>query len=589
MKLSVKVIFYIFLTCVVPLLLLAWTTRDLSQRALESLVGESQVWRAEASALALARQLQEDQRILSVQLSTYRLEAATDEARSSFLVATYRLLPDLCMVALLDRDGELLVEPVTGIEGASDRRVLSAEKIAEVLRTVPLPEGQNIALGQPMLLPDGVVVPVSMRSPFEAGFVLAGALSLDQTRAALERAAEGRRELALVDSKGSLLLSAGPPGLVDLSSITGLQSQDLVVYRYSTTDGTPVIAAMAPAGDQWRIIVAEPGDFVAAATVRLEQQAWYMLAVAVVAAVAMGVMLTRSLTDPVLRLRKTAREVGGGNLSARVVVEGKDELAELGSSFNEMAASLENSAAELERKNREIQAFNVELQERVDERTQELREAQAQLVQTAQLVAVGELAAGVAHELNNPLAGLLGLLQIAIQQPDPSLLRAAEEQALRCREILATLGRFTSTGGGPGVAVVDLEQLLQEAVGLTAPTFAQQGVKVDLTGQGSLKIRGEGALLFRALVQVLNAIRGLVGPRARLSVDAQRVGDQAQLRFCLSEATADLDHWQAAGLGFWAARQVLSVHGGTFSDSAGATIGGSRLWTLSFPICADAR
>ncbi|HNH48122.1 MAG TPA: hypothetical protein PKY30_13860, partial [Myxococcota bacterium] len=67
------------------------------------------------------------------------------------------------------------------------------------------------------------------------------------------------------------------------------------------------------------------------------------------------------------------------------------------------------------------------------------------------------------------------------------------------------------------------------------------------------------------------------------------VEDQAQLSFRLSEATADLDHWQAAGLGFWAARQVLSVHGGTFSDSAGATVGGSRLWTLSFPVCADAR
>ena len=116
--------------------------------------------------------------------------AATDDARSSFLVATYRLLPDLCMIALLDRDGELLVEPISGGTGAGDRRVLSAEKTAELLRTVPLPEGQNIALGQPMLLPDGVVVPVSMRSPFDGGFVLAGALSLDQTRTALERAAE---------------------------------------------------------------------------------------------------------------------------------------------------------------------------------------------------------------------------------------------------------------------------------------------------------------------------------------------------------------------------------------------------------------
>src|SRR4030095_4153924 len=101
----------------------------------------------------------------------------------------------------------------------------------------------------------------------------------------------------------------------------------------------------------------------------------------------------------------------------------------------------------IDQKNREIEAFNVELQKRLDERTRELEEAQVLLIRSARLSAVGQMGAGLAHELNNPLAGILGMVQVVLTrhrgQPDEALLRVIEEQAQRCSQIVAHLLRFS--------------------------------------------------------------------------------------------------------------------------------------------------
>ena len=81
-------------------------------------------------------------------------------------------------------------------------------------------------------------------------------------------------------------------------------------------------------------------------------------------------------------------------------VAGNDEFARLAGSFNRMSE-------EIEKRNAEIHGWNQELQERVDDRTTELREAQKQLLHSQKLSAVNSLAAGVAHEINNPLFSIL--------------------------------------------------------------------------------------------------------------------------------------------------------------------------------------
>src|SRR5205085_4682035 len=125
-----------------------------------------------------------------------------------------------------------------------------------------------------------------------------------------------------------------------------------------------------------------------------------------------------------------------------------DEVGELAGAFNEMAARLQAQVTEIERQNEEIRAWNATLAQKVEDRTRALREAQARLVQAKKLAALGELGAGVAHELNNPLAAVKGFAQLLIAHRAPDdkelkHLKTIEEQAARCSEIVTRLLRFS--------------------------------------------------------------------------------------------------------------------------------------------------
>lgn len=144
---------------------------------------------------------------------------------------------------------------------------------------------------------------------------------------------------------------------------------------------------------------------------------------------------------------------------------------------------------------KQLKELNSSLEEKVAERTRELEQRQAELVQSEKLAAVGMLAGGVAHEINNPLGGILALTQIlrreaeggtqAASQPAvwsdtaPEDLRQIEEAALRCKRIVSDLLDFSRSSKAEERQEVYVEDLFEKALSLAQLQDKRHHVTVE--------------------------------------------------------------------------------------------------------------
>jgi two-component system NtrC family sensor kinase len=180
------------------------------------------------------------------------------------------------------------------------------------------------------------------------------------------------------------------------------------------------------------------------------------------------------IIKPIDNLVVATERIAEGDLSHLVKEGSLEEISRLARAFNVMVESLRNSRDEIEMYNRTLEL-------KIAERTRELEAAQTQLVQSEKMSAIGELAAGVAHELNNPMGGILGYAQFALEKmskatPDSvtakdieaqrKYLSDIEQQARRCRSIIRNLLKFSRSSGNKEWEEFDLRSILEDTISL---------------------------------------------------------------------------------------------------------------------------
>ncbi|MFI5252599.1 MAG: sensor histidine kinase [Bacteroidota bacterium] len=198
-----------------------------------------------------------------------------------------------------------------------------------------------------------------------------------------------------------------------------------------------------------------------------------------------GIFIWRMVNIPVRKLTGGTTEIAKGNLNYRIRIRNNNEIGSLAESFNSMAD-------ELQRARDELTGWNQQLENRVLQKTEELRRAQSHLFQVDKMASLGTLAATVAHELNNPLEGILTyakLLRRRLGKGDlteemkiemvKELTMIADETA-RCGNIVKNLLLFSRQKVGEYLEV-DIRNAIDQSLKLMEHHFKMHNIKLDAT------------------------------------------------------------------------------------------------------------
>ncbi len=241
----------------------------------------------------------------------------------------------------------------------------------------------------------------------------------------------------------------------------------------------------------------------------------------------------KSIFKPIEMMSRVITATQKGEDKRIGVIQSRDELGSLANEFDSMLDLLKE-------RNSLIQNWANELEEKIDERTTELiiknreltetinvlRETRQQLVIAEKLAALGELTAGVAHEINNPTAVMLGNLDIVIDELGPQLEPVQDEidliikQIYRIKDITSNLLQYAKPDSYAGYMVdVDVNELIQETVKLLHHLRTQLDYRLDLDLQASQRVCINQQELQQILVNlIVNAIQALPERNAQLSI-----------------------------------------------------------------------
>lgn len=299
---------------------------------------------------------------------------------------------------------------------------------------------------------------------------------------------------------------------------------------------------------------------------------------------------------PVKELMAGTRRVANGDLDYRLPVRSSDELGALAASFNKMTA--------------EVAGVQAEIEERVRLKTAELEQAHTAVLRSEKLASIGKLAATVAHEINNPLFGILTYARLILRQVEKTeidakdevseQLRTIERESRRCGDLVKNLLTFARQAPSHKDAR-DARTLVDRAVALVRHKLELQNIElVEQAPEEAPPVLCDGAQIQQViLVLLVNAAEAMPqGGRLEVATEIDPEGDHVRVRVRDSGMGIPPDilpqifepffttkeDQQRTGLGLAVARSIVEQHGGEISVRSEP--GKGTEFTVSLPVAA---
>jgi two-component system, NtrC family, sensor kinase len=596
MRLGRKLALFLLLAAVAPLAGVGFALLARVQRTLGARIAAEQRARADTAAATIAEDLERTDRELSALVRAWPPDRLTEAELQRLLFLLSQQVSGASAAAVVDAGGSVRAV----VDGASPSAGgASTDAFLAAVRAAAADAGAGLALAVYDDPGGGPLVAAVRSVPAAEGrpWLLGARLGPERTRSRIDAAAGAGGGAWLLDARGAPLVASSSSAPLSPEDRAELAA-GLAPGQGGALQGRRLVAGWSPLanGTGWGVLAALPTANAYADVVRTRREVLAASAAVLALVLVAAALLARHLGAGLARLDAAARALGQGDLAVRLPVRGADEVAAVSATFNGMAEELSSARARLER-------WNEDLRREVEARTRDLERAHERLLEAQKLAALGRLGAGVAHEINNPLAGILGNAQLLLEEkvagdPDRPALAKIEELARRCRDVVKRLLRFSQQGPLPDLREVDLSAVVEEALALSGAGVADGGVpvSVELARPGP-RVRGDPGHLARVVLDLVwnarTACEGRPGARIRVATAC----DAGGARIVVEDdgkgiAAEDLPRlfepfftrkarWTDVGLGLSVAYGIVAAHGGRIDVASRA--GEGSTFTVSLP------
>lgn len=331
--------------------------------------------------------------------------------------------------------------------------------------------------------------------------------------------------------------------------------------------------------------------------------AWFTGAAVLVFSFLSVLFIWKVVARPMRQLLRGIQKVAAGDVAQRLSVDSQDEFGELALSFNKMTENLAQAQ-------KENLAWENTLEKRVEEKTRDLESAQRALIEREKMASIGKLAATVAHEVNNPLEGILTYARLTLKKLDKNVaeagprgemqenLQTIERESRRCGDLMRNLlafARKTPSQREPN----DLNELIRHGLALVRHQMELRGIelKADMKEGLPLALCDAGQIRQVILAILVNATEAMpAGGTLRVSTSVDKSQQNAEMRFrdtgvgippevlphIFDPFFTTKENQQNTGLGLAVAHSILEQHGGAISVKSAP--GQGTEFTVTLPL-----